>query len=260
MKKIILGALCAIFSVSTAVSQVLSQNLLDLLINSPNRNLQNTFMGDETVKLTLTPNTELSKKAVQSWTLKDSPKFTTEKLFYLKKATLVANSDNPNECDTSINAVSKVIRSISKMKGMQYYSNGDKKWETLYHKSNLIDSLKDKKAIPDDLEGSADGKSYFCLQVDNSFGDCVYKLDYLQRVKEVSVCFTNAESLKYGFINAVKPNNMKINLVVVDQDTYYLVYMCVQVKYPNVPFLESRLNRSFNARVDAIYKWFSMSF
>jgi hypothetical protein len=36
--------------------------------------------------------------------------------------------------------------------------------------------------------------------------------------------------------------------------------MIVQVKYPSIPFLESRLNRSFNARVDAIYKWFSMSF
>lgn len=268
LKKIILGALSILFSVSTAFSQVLSQEVLDSLVNSTNRNLQNTFMGDETVKLTLTPNSELSKKAVSSWNLKDKPKFTTEKLFYLKKATLVANSDNPESCDTSINGVSKVIRSISKMKGMQYYSNGDKKWETLYHKSNLIDSLKNKKAIPDDTEGSADGKSFYCVQEDNSFGDCVYKLEYFQRdesnsangLNEVSVCFTNAENLKYGFITAVKPENLKINLVVVEQDTYYLVYMCVQVKYPSVPFLESRLNRSFNARVDAIYKWFSMSF
>ena len=263
-RKICLTLSLIFSSIFMAFSEVISDSVMKSLLDSPNRSLQNTFMGDDEVRLSLTPNTPLSAKAVCSWSLDAKPKFTTEKLFYLKKATMVANSDNPDECDTSINGVSKVVRSISKMKGVQYYSNGDKKWETLYHKSNLIDSLKNKKAIPDDLEGSADGKSFYCLQEDNSFGTCVYKLEYLQRDKEqpneVSVCFTNAESLKYGPITAVKPGNMKINLVVTEQDTFYLVYMLVQVKYPSVPFLESRLNRSFNARVDAIYKWFSMSF
>ena len=243
-----------------AWTEVLEESVLDALLESPNRTLQNTFMGKEKVEFGLFPNTELAKKAVSAWELDDSPKFSTEKLFFLKKATMVANSDSPETCDTSIEAVSRVVRSISKMKGIQYYSNGDKKWETLYHQSHLIDSPKSKKEIPDDLSGSAEGKSFYCLQEDNSFGDCVYKLDYRQRENEVSVCFTNAESLKYGFITAVKPGNMKISLVVTEQDTYYLVYMCVQVRYPSVPFLESRLNRSFNARVDAIYKWFSHSF
>lgn len=263
-RKICLTLSLIFSSIFMAFSEVISDSVMKSLLDSPNRCLQNTFMGDDEVRLSLTPNTPLSAKAVGSWSLDAKPKFTTEKLFYLKKATMVANSDNPDECDTSINGVSKVVRSISKMKGVQYYSNGDKKWETLYHKSNLIDSLKNKKAIPDDLEGSADGKSFYCLQEDNSFGTCVYKLEYLQRDREspneVSVCFTNAESLKYGPITAVKPGNMKINLVVTEQDTFYLVYMLVKVKYPSVPFLESRLNRSFNARVDAIYKWFSMSF
>lgn len=256
--------LAVVVSSNSIFSQVLSDSKLDELLKSDNRRLNNTFLNDEVVKLSLTPNTELSRKAVATWNSPEgNPKFTTENLFFLKKATLVANSSNSENCDTSINAVSKVVRSISKMKGMQYYSNGDKKWETLYHKSNLIDSLKTKRAIPDDLQGSANGKSYYCIQEDNSFGTCVYKLDYLQRegnLNEVSVCFTNAEPLKYGPITAVKPGNVKINLVVTEQDSYYIVYMFVQAKYPSIPFLESRLNRSFNARVDAIYKWFTMSF
>ncbi|BDC94910.1 MULTISPECIES: DUF6675 family protein [Treponema] len=248
----------------SAFAGVIPESVLDELVASPNRKLQNTFLNDEKVVLSLTPDTELSRKAVGTWAGSGSPRFTTENLFFLKKATLIANSDNGEKCDTSIDAVSKVVRSISKMKGMQYYSNGDKKWETLYHKSHLIDSLKSKKAIPDDLEGSADGKRFYCLQQDNSFGQCVYKLEYFQRDKsepnEVAVCFTNAENLKYGPVTAVKPGNLNINLVVIDQGSYYLVYMFVQAKYPSLPFLESRLNRSFNARVDAIFKWFSMAF
>jgi len=269
MKNILIFGL-ALFLSTNAFSQVpnsvndsaIDDKLLTELINSPNRKLQNTFLNDEQVKLILTPNTELSEKAISSWTNSENPRFTTENLFFLKKATLFANSDNPQSCDVSIDAVSKVVRSISKMKGIQYYSNGAQKWETLYHKSNLIDSPKTKNPIPDDLSGDVNGKSFYCHQEDNSFGTCIYKLDYLKRTSpnEISVCFTNAESLKYGFITAVKPGNLKLNLVVIEQDTYYLVYIYVQAKYPSIPFLESRLNRSFNARVDAIYKWFTMSF
>jgi len=53
---------------------------------------------------------------------------------------------------------------------------------------------------------------------------------------------------------------LKINLVVIDQNEYYLVYMLVQTKYLSLPLLDSRLNRSFNARIDAIYKWFLNQF
>ncbi|WP_340138422.1 DUF6675 family protein [Treponema zioleckii] len=235
-----------------------SQGLLESVKSSGK--IQKNFNDDKKVVFSFTPNTELSKKSVKTWSSSDKPVFTSENLFYVSKDTLVKNSSNKTTCDTSLDSVSKIIRSISKMKGMQYYSNGDKKWETLYHKSNLIKSPSDKTAIPDNLSGSADGKRFYCLQKDNSFGDCFYQLDYSQRANEVSVCFTNFEPIKYGPVTAVKKGNLKINLDVIDEGDYFLVYMVVQAKYANVPFLEGRLNRSFNARVDAIYKWFTLQF
>ena len=105
-----------------------------------------------------------------------------------------------------------------------------------------------------------DGKTYFCLLDDNSFGDGIYQLDYQQTENEVSLCLTNVESLKMAMFKGVKPRYMKINLVVTDIGDAYLVYMVVQARYAKISFLESRIRRSLGARVDAIYNWFKFQF
>jgi hypothetical protein len=208
------------------------------------------------------PDTPLSKKAVQEWNREnnDAPGLLLEKLYIIDKTSLIKKSGKGKATDISVTAVSRIVRSVSKMQGMQYYSNGDQKWETLYLQSYLIDSPQRKQRIADKIDGSSDGLQLYCLQEDNSFGTCIYRLNYSETGGEVSACFTNVESLKYGVITAVKNHNLKINLVVIDQNEYYLVYMLVQTKYLSLPLLDSRLNRSFNARIDAIYKWFLNQF
>ena len=210
--------------------------------------LQNVFLNDDKVELSFLPKTELSDLAVTNWNNFENPRLTTEKLFYLDKKSLGKNS--------SIKKVSKVIRSISTMAGTEYYSNRHKKWETLYHEAYLLKAPNDKTKIPDQTEGSADGKTLYCMQDDNSFGKCYYTLNYRERSNEVSVCFDNFEPLKFGFITAAKAHNVKINLVVVDEGEYFLVYLMVQAYYPRIALLEDKMIDSFNARVDSIYKWF----
>ena len=146
------------------------------------------------------------------------------------------------------------------MKGLEYYSNGDEKWETLYHKASVIKSPKDKTTLPDDTEGSADGKNLFCLLEDNSFGDCIYRVSYKENEDEVCACFENAAAFKVGPITAVKTGNLHINLSVTDIGEEFLVYMVVRAQYPSLPFLENRMTRSFNARVEAMFNWFKKSF
>lgn len=217
-------------------------------------------LHQETTEFSLYPHTALGQKAIATWEKSDAPTYSAESLYYLPKATLVENSKNPSDADTSLLQAAKVIRMISKMQGIQYYSNGDKKWETLYEHASMIESAASKKPIPDQTDGNADGKTFYCLLDDNSFGENVYQLDYSQTQNEVSVCFTNMDALKVAMITGVKPRFMKINLVVTDCDDAYLVYMVVQAKYPQISFLEKRLRRSLAARVDAIYGWFKGQF
>ena len=216
--------------------------------------IQNVFLNEASVELSLLPKTELSSLAINHWDNGEKPRLTTEKIFYLDKKTLgLVNEDLSS---INITKVSKVIRSISTMKGTEYYSNRHKKWETLYHDAYLVKSPSEKTKIPDDTEGSAEGKILYCMQDDNSFGECYYKLEYHERANEVSVCFDNFEPLKFGPITAAKAHNVKINLVVVDEGNHFLVYLMVQAYYPRIAMLENKMIDSFNARVDSIYKWF----
>lgn len=210
--------------------------------------VENVFLGNDEVKLSLVPNSELSKYILNNWTYEEKPRLTTEKLFYLEKKSVGS--------DLTVERVSKILRSISTMKGSEYYSNRHKKWEILYHDAYLVDSPENKGKIPDDTEGSADGKTLYCMQDDNSFGKCYYTLKYHQTEKEVSVCFDNFEPLKFGPLTAAKAHNVKINLLAVDEGDYYLVYLMVQAYYPRVSLFENMMLSSFNARVDSIYKWF----
>ena len=218
--------------------------------------LQNVFLSKDKAELSLVPKTELSELAVKKWTSDEKPRLTTEKLFYLDKKSLGGNSDLNSESELTVEKVSKILRSISTMKGTEYYSNRHKKWEVLYHDAYLVDSKENKNPILDDTEGSADGKTLYCMQDDNSFGKCYYQLEYRQTEKEVSVYFDNIEPLKFGPITAAKAHNVKINLVAVDEGDYYLVYLLVQASYPRISLFENMMLDSFNSRVDSIYKWF----
>ncbi len=234
----------------SALDSLISKEVL-LELESSNGRIERTYKNVSDFSQAISPNTEFSKRSATTWK-NDSSKFASENLFLVKKSDLGG--------DNSLSAVSKIVRSISTMKGIQYYSNGDKKWETLYHEAKVIKSPKDKTALPDETDGSADGKSLFCLLEDNSFGDCIYRVDYHESETEVSAFFENAAAFKYGPIKAVKTGNLNINLTVTDAGEYYLVYMLVRAHYPSLPFLESRMTRSFNARVEAMFDWFKNSF
>ena len=251
MKKLI-PLFTTVFLTTTLHAQSLSQDILSKVKEAGF--IQNVFLNDTPVSLSLTPATELGSLSVTHWDNSEKPRLTTEKLFYVEKKSLGLENEQLSSINTA--KVSKIIRSISTMKGTEYYSNRHKKWETLYHDAYLVKSPSQKTKIEDDTEGSAEGKTLYCMQDDNSFGECYYKLDYHERENEVSVCFDNFEPLKFGIITAAKAHNVKINLVVVDEGEYFLVYLIAQAYYPRVSLLEEKMIDSFNARVDSIYKWF----
>lgn len=255
----------SLFTISTSYAQVeakvvensgetvISDELLDNL-------KKNGAVSQETMNFSLYPRTELGKLAVTTWNEKDLPAYSSEHLFLVKKESLRKESKRPLECDFSLENVSKIVRSISTMQGAQYYSNNDKKWATLYENAYMISDPKTKKRIDDQTDGNADGKEFYCLLDDHSFGKGAYHLSYRQTEHEVSLCMTNIDALKIAMITGVKSRQMKINLVVTDFGDDYLIYMVVQAKYPSISFLEKRLRQSLQARIDAIFTWFTESF
>lgn len=203
---------------------------------------------------TLYPKTELGSLLKETWTEKKDPVFVSESLFLIKKPTEI----NSLELDTDL--ISRIMRSISSMEGIEYYSNSDKKMKTLYMQSYTVDNLEDKNRISDKVEGSADNLSIYAFQEDGSFGDNYYQIDYRQRENEVSMVIRLKEPLKYGFITAVKADNLVFNIDVLDKGDYLVMYIGAKVNFPAISFLENKLNKSFGSRITALYDWFKSSY
>jgi hypothetical protein len=90
--------------------------------------------SDEDVSIADNLSSSLIPKVNSDFTLNTKASLFREKVFHLKNS-------------KSMPEISQILRTISSMEGIQYYSTGDKKWETLYHKAAFIDSPETKEPV-----------------------------------------------------------------------------------------------------------------
>ena len=259
LKKIVCGVLFTLtvsfasaYSFEELVSEETAAQLLEKGL------VQKKRMNEKSSELVLVPSSPLAQKFKNQWpaSKKEKPVLVGENLYLIKKSEL--NPEHPES--VTIEKASQIMRSISTMQGLEYYSNKNEKWETLYKDAYFVDNIKNRKKIADDIKGSADGKTACCLLNDNSLGKIYYTLSYHQKENEVSVQFENETDISLYFVTAVSKGNVRIGLDVIDCGDSFLVYALVQAKFPSIGFIESRLDKSLSARVDAIYKWFIKGF
>ncbi len=218
--------------------------------------VQRTYYKKGNVTPALAPNTAFVKKTVaSSWTSSDAPCFVAENLYLLPKSKLSADPSV-----VTIEESSRVIRRVSTMKGLTYYSSNDKKWETLYKDAYCIAGPQDRTRVADNTAGSANGKVAYCMLNDNSFGKTNYVMKYSQSDDEVCANFVSTTAMFVGPVKAVEAGNLTINLNIIDCGEDLLVYMLIKTKFPAMDILENMLTDSFTSRLDAIYRWFTKSF
>lgn len=186
--------------------------------------------------------------------------FVAETLYYINKSDLAAKSKkvDKSEVDTSIEAVSKIVRSISKMKGMQYYSNSRKRYETLYSESYRVDSNHEK--LSDDTSGSSEGKQIYIFQNEHTFGKAYYRVRYRENSKAIVMKLNNTSSMYYGIIKAVEPDKCRIVANIIDDGDGYYIYLGMRVDCSLPGFMEEKMTMSFQARLDALYNWITLQF
>jgi hypothetical protein len=200
---------------------------------------------EDNYKLLYYPKTELGKQALSAWKQENPPAFVGELLYLIDKRTL--NND--------IDRASLVMRAISTMEGIKYYSNTRRKIETLYPFCYMIDDPVKKNRIPDVL-GVVENKQYYFYQKDNSLGTCVYAINFAQTDTELSILATNLDSLKVFFITGVKERNLQIYISISDTGSDFLMYVLVQSIIPPITIIENIMTKSFSSRADALSEWF----
>ena len=157
----------------------------------------------------------------------------------------------------TIDDVSVLFRSISKMKGMKYHFEKSKP-ETLYKEAYMIASVDSDEPVADPVEGSADGLVAYCYQDDHTYGDMKYKLSYLQSDNMLFANFLLAIPMSYLGIKAVDTGNMKINIIAIECDDCYILYLNTDVAAKKIAMANVRkqIKDSMTVRMEAVYRWF----
>ena len=219
------------------------------------------YRDDGSTGFFLLPDTVYSKE-IGSSMIEKLPKnypYTYEGLYLLDKKELLANG-NSEKTTITIDDVSHVVRSISKMQGMKYYSTTKKKECVLYEKTYMIAGEKDKTKIADQNTGNADGQISYCLQDDNSFGINTYKLSYHQNEDTLWCKFSILDKMGLGPFKAIYPDKMIINIIVIDCGDDLLLYLCTDLDSVKFPGIKGQITDSMSSRMEAVYKWFITQF
>lgn len=263
VKETVLGLLmiCAassLFAQNEKVKKIVPAAYYDQLIKTGRVELIHKEGED---KYQLLPESEYNSKILENRVQKGAKKypFVFEGLYYVTKDELRKES-NSTDADINIEDVSRVLRSISKMKGMTYYSNTRKKNMTLYKKAYTTSGLNSETAVADKTEGSADGKVIYCLQDDASFGIMKYKLNYYQNKNQMYAVFNNTNSIGMGPITGIDEGNMKINVLVIDCGDSILLFLSTDCNCNKVPGIKSLVSDSMIARMNAVHDWFLKQF
>lgn len=261
-KFFIFGLLLTGFSFVHAQSDMLKNLVPSNLYNELITNGKVTeYRDDGSMTLKYLPETDYSKiiKDGMVEKAKKNYPFTFEGLYYAKKTDLL-NNINAKDSDLTIDDVSRVCRSVSKMQGMTYYSTTKKKVRVLYDKAYMVKAENSNEKIEDQNTGNADGQISYCMQDDASFGVNHYKLTYYQNENTLLCEFCITDTMGLGPFKAIYPDKMKIYILVVDCGEDLLLYLCTDLDSVKFPGIKNQITDSMTTRMDAVYEWFYKQF
>lgn len=182
----------------------------------------------------------------ESWN-KGNPTFLVEAL-YLHKKTQGGTQD--------IQKIARILRSVSKLEGLQYYSSSRKKMRTLYEASYIIDDPKTENRLADPIENPSADFSAYVLQKDLTFDKNIYRYRFCSDADSAGFMSTNINVLKYSIFKAMEPENLEASIAVTDLGDYLLIYMLTRAHFTAPSVLRERVQNSFRTRGEAIYGWF----
>ena len=117
-----------------------------------------------------------------------------------------------------------ILTSVSKMKGMEYYSERKKRKEILYEDCFVIESYENQERQEDPKPSSIDDLQILVRQTDTTFGSYVMDVAYVQKDAEIAMYMKNLDPLKYLLFKAIQEDNLHLFLYTHTFEEHILVY------------------------------------
>jgi len=201
-------------------------------------------------------NNEL-RQSVNSVVNSLKPNTLVEALYLYKKPEKFITSADSWDLSSKIRVLNQTL-ALSSLTGTQYYSASRSTLRTFYEFSGVIDGPNTKKPLPDPVYNHfPESITLYAQQIDLSFGDNIYR--YLYQISDDIIFFAqeNMTPMNYGIITAIKKNNLRSILAVIDCGDSILIYAVSMTKTISLPGMADRISSSFSSRAEAVLKWFT---
>ncbi len=154
-------------------------------------------------------------------------------------------------------ALYNLLRRVSTMTGIEYYSASRSRMRVFYHESYAIDDIDRRLRQPDPVVRTIPNRdSILVFQRDSSFGENVHELEYRYRANNIYISMVNRTLMWYGIIPAIAADKLQVHLWVQRHGNTVVFYGNTGVAVPSLFGIETRAHDSFHNRLIALFNWF----
>jgi hypothetical protein len=151
-----------------------------------------------------------------------------------------------------------ILRSMSTMKGIQYYSASRERMRTLFAESYVVDGPDAEKRLPDPVTREIPAYSkLYVVQEDLTFGKNIYATEFRYSGDYFLLESTNLTTMHYFFFPMVKPENSVTLILLIPAGEQLLFYGAIGAHTMRLLGLARSREDSFYNRLKAIYGWFT---
>jgi hypothetical protein len=202
----------------------------------------------------LLPRHDGTRRIAEDTRAEFDPGIMVETLSLYKKP---AGAEKPSWNEAEWVSLYNRILALSTLTGLEYYSPSRKAMRTFYKNSTVIADPSAKTALADPFFRFPQHKlTIFARQEDLTFGDNIYQYDYYSFQDALIFVQRNLTPLGYLIFTAVRENNLRVAVTVLDAGEHLLVYAVSLAKAVSLPGMNGRISNSFSARAEAMLKWF----
>jgi hypothetical protein len=206
--------------------------------------------GRERSGLYYTPMVPLAQKIVDRFESLD-PDVTVEAMFKIPYP-----EDLPSGSDRDL-IFYNIVREVSKISGVQYFSRTKDKYRVLFDDVYAIDD--NKKPVDDPLVYSIPAYDSFPIHMkEANLGRDYYLAEYYFDGTDMSFSLTNTSNMSF-VLKVVGEENMQIDLLLMPLEDELIIYGYCGVKLANPGFVKKIMDpfSSFFRRLYAMEIWFS---
>ena len=184
-----------------------------------------------------------------------NPNMIVEALYLYKKPSNFHTSSN-NWDSRQKTGVFNQITALSSLTGIQYFSASRNSMRILYEYSSVINNPQSKNPLPDPVYTQPpQSLTLYARQRDLTFGDNIYRYDYVNTPEAVFFAQENITALNYGIVPAIGRGNLRSVIAVFDCGDSILIYALSMARAVSLPGMGDRISNSFNTRAEAVLQW-----